>query len=212
MEKTIQNLKDNLRENLISISEYGKLEKQHLIVLDKLNTSILKEIKPLLQDYFKQVKKYPLLLTREELRDGLDVFPLEFLNMKLNHKILYGEDLFKELKFEKRFIRRELEFEFRSKLINLRQGFLETNSKKEDKIIVEKAVPTLMPMLNGLLFVKDIDVPHDLEKVFDLIEKEYKVSLNILKNLKNNELEDSIRKMIILLSKLGDILDEMKIE
>ncbi len=209
--KILQNIKQVLGSNLITIARYGKLEKQHLIVLNTLDTSTLKEIKPLIQDYHKKTKKYPLILTKEELTDGLDVFPLEFLNIKLNHKIIYGKDLFENLKFEKKHIRRELEFEFRSKLINLRQGYLETTSKKQDKLIVEKALPTLMPILNGLLFLKNINIPQDLDEILNLVNKNYKVNIEILKSPDKDNLEDSIKKLIILLSELGEVLDEMKI-
>lgn len=211
MEKIIQNLKEKLKSNLLTIAEYGKEEKQHVIILEKLDSEILKDIKPIIKDYFNKTKKFPLLLTKEELTDGLDVFPLEFLNIKLNHKILDGQDLFKDLNFEKKHIRRELEFEFRSKLINLRQGYLEVNSKKELKIIVEKAIPTLLPILHGLLFVKGIEIKGSLDEIINLVEENYKTDLSILKKLDNKDLENSIKELIVLLSTLGEILDEMKL-
>ena len=151
MEKTIKNLKEVLGENLATIAEYGKFEKQHLLVLEKLDSDVLKNVKPIIKAYHAKTKKYPLLLTKEELRDGLDVFPLEFLNIKLNHRILHGNDMFNDLKFDKKHVRRELEFEFRSKLINLRQGYLEAESKKELKLIGEKAIPTMMPIGNHVV-------------------------------------------------------------
>ena len=142
----------------------------------------------------------------------MDVFPLEFLNIKLNHKILYGGGILKNLEFEKKFVRRELEFEFRSKLINLRQGYLEVENKKQFKIILEKAIPTLIPILNGLLFLKDIDIPNDLDEIFNLVSKEYKTDLSILKNLETlTNAEESIKDLITLLTELGETLDEMKV-
>ncbi|MDP6642131.1 MAG: hypothetical protein QGF74_02005 [Candidatus Nanoarchaeia archaeon] len=212
MEDTIQNLKKILKENLITVAEYGKKDKTHLIILEKLDASILNEVKQEIKTYHKKTKKYPLLLTKEELTDGLDVFPLEFLNIKLNHKILYGGGILKNLKFEKKFVRRELEFEFRSKLINLRQGYLEVENKKQYKIIIEKAIPTLLPILNGLLFLKDVDIPESQDEIFNLVSEKYKVDISILKNLETltNE-EESIKDLINLLSELGETLDEMNI-
>jgi hypothetical protein len=212
MEDTIKNLKEILKENLITVAEYGKKDKTHLIILESLDTNVLNEIKQEIKNYHKKTKKYPLLLTKEELTDGLDVFPLEFLNIKLNHKILYGGGILKNLEFEKKFVRRELEFEFRSKLINLRQGYLEVENKKQFKIILEKAIPTLIPILNGLLFLKDIDIPNDLDEIFNLVSKEYKTDLSILKNLETlTNAEESIKDLITLLTELGETLDEMKV-
>ena len=213
MEKIIQNLKEILTSNLITVSEYGKQEKQHLIILQELNSEILQKIKPTINNYYNKTKKYPLLLTKEELLQGLDVFPLEFLNIQLNHKVIYGEDLFKNLKFKKRYIRRELEFEFRSKLINLRQGYLEVKSNKELKIIIEKAIPTILPILNGLLFLKNTEIPESLDEIFNLIQEKYKVDISILKKIETNveSLEASIKELIMLLSTLGKLLDKMEV-
>ncbi len=213
MERIIQELKEILRSNLITIAEYGKEGKQHLIVIKKLDSSTLKNLKPLIKNFYKKTKSFPLLLTHEELTDGLDVFPLEFLNIKLNHIVLYGEDIFNNLVFDKRHIRRQLEFEFRSKLITLRQGYLEVGSKKELKIILEKAIPTLLPILNGLLYLKDIDIPEPIGEILDLISKKYRINIDILRKIKNKDqdLDTSVKELVILLATIGEILDEVRV-
>ena len=153
-------------------------------------------------------------MTIEEIKDGVDVFPLEFLNIKLNHNIIYGKDIFESLSFDKDNIRRELEFEFRSKLINLRQGYLESVSDKELKIIVDKAIPTLLPILNGLLYLKNVKIPEPLDKILDNVAKEYKINVAVLKKLNNKEkidLEEAVKELMILLSSVGELLDEMEV-
>ena len=200
--------------NLACIVEFGKEDSQIVIILDEIDSHTLNSSKKSLQDYFKKIKKFPLLLTKEELRDGMDVFPLDFLNMKLNHNMLFGEDVLNNLKFDKKHIRRQLEFEFRSKLINLRQSYMVVKSNKELKLIIESSIPTLLPMLNGLLFLKGKDVPDSIEDIFKLTEKEYKVNISALSEIKKNghlDKEEAVKKLVDLLSKLSHILDEMKV-
>ena len=200
--------------NLVCIAEFGKEDSQIVIILDQIDSHTLNSAKKNLQDCFKKTKKFPLLLTKEELMDGMDVFPLDFLNMKLNHKILFGEDILNNLKFDKKHIRRQLEFEFRSKLINLRQSYLVVKSNKELKLIIESSIPTLLPMLNGLLFLKGKKVPNNLEDIFNLTEKEYKLNISALSEIKRNghlDKEEAIKKLVDLLSKLSHILDEMNV-
>ncbi len=212
--ETISEIQKIFGGNLVCVAEYGKDGMQYVIVLDKLNAEVLNDSKKLLQNYFKKTKKFPLLLTKEELTDGMDVFPLEFLNIKLNHKILFGKDIFEKLKFEKKHIRRELEYEFRSKLINLRQSYMVVKSDKEIKLIGESAIPTLLPMLNGMLFLKDVEVPEDIDEILDITEKEYGVNVSTLKKIKESkgsDKEESVRELVDLLSELGHILDEMKV-
>lgn len=200
--------------NLSCIAEFGKEDNQIVIILDKIDSHTLNTSKKQLQDCFKKTKKFPLLLTKEELTDGMDVFPLDFLNMKLNHKILFGEDILNNLKFDKKHIRRQLEFEFRSKLINLRQSYLVVKSNKELKLIIESSIPTLLPMLNGLLFLKGKKVPDNIEDIFNLTEKEYDINISTLREIKrlgHFDKDDAVNKLVDLLSQLSHILDEMKV-
>ena len=214
MEKLIIEVKEVFGKILETITEYGKKDLQYLIVVNKLNSDLLKKVRPFVRKFYGKYKKVPLILTIEEIKDGLDVFPLEFLNIKLNHNIIYGKDIFESLSFDKDNIRRELEFEFRSKLINLRQGYLESVSDKELKIIVDKAIPTLLPILNVLLYLKNVKIPESLDNILDKITKEYKINIDVLKKLNSKEkidLEETVKELIILLSSLGEILDEVEV-
>lgn len=200
--------------NLACIAEFGKDDSQLVIILDQIDSHTINSSRKSLQEYFKKAKKFPLLLTKEELTDGMDVFPLDFLNMKLNHKTLFGEDILNNLKFDKRHIRRQLEFEFRSKLINLRQSYLVVKSNKELKLIIESSIPTLLPMLNGLLFLKGKNIPNNLKDIFNLTEKEYNLNISALSEIKRNghlDKEEAVKKLVDLLSKLSHILDEMTV-
>jgi len=215
----VEDFKGVLGDNLVSIAVYGT-ESQYLLVTEKLDFDILEKAQSTVRDWAKRIGKLPLFLTREELTDGLDVFPLEFLNIKLNHDILYGENLFDSLEFKKQYIRRELEFEFRSKLITLRQGYLQVVDSKDNlRILVGKAIPTLMPICNGLLFLKDIEIPRSIIEILDRISDTYKIDTGVLKDihakrldkLTDLELKGYVNKLVVLLSTLGEVLDEMKI-
>lgn len=216
----IDNFRRALGDNLLLIAAYGRDDAQYLIVTEKLDFNSLHSVQNLVREFNEKTGKFPLFLTREELRDGLDVFPLEFLNMKLNHEILWGDDLLSSLKFDKKYVRRELEFEFRSKLINLRQGYLEVAKSRENlMILVKKSVPTLMPICNGLLFLKDIEVPKSTADIFEAVSVGYDADSDILKRIYETDIEklseadikEYIGGLMILLSDLGGKLDEMRI-
>ncbi|MBS3117956.1 hypothetical protein J4430_03715 [Candidatus Woesearchaeota archaeon] len=215
MEKIMQKLRETLKSNVVAIAAYGKKEEQHVIILKKLDIKVLSDTRQIIKEYYARTKKYPLLLTNEELTNGLDVFPLEFLNMKLDHNILHGDDIFKDLNFEKKHIRRELEFEFRSKLIHLRQGYIEATSKEGLKQIVEKAIPTLLPILNGLIFLKGRDVPRKLNEMLDVIAAEYGLDMTPLRRLQEENKQDPdelVKELISLLATMGGSLDKIKVE
>jgi hypothetical protein len=67
----------------------------------------------------------PLLLDREFLQRSRDVFPMEFHDIKEQHRLLWGEDVFRDLEIDTRHLRFQAEHEARSKLLRLRALYLE---------------------------------------------------------------------------------------
>jgi hypothetical protein len=63
----------------------------------------------------------PLLLTQADLRTSVDVFSIEFVDMKQRHRLLYGEDVLRSLDVPMTLHRSQLEYELREKLFLLRQ-------------------------------------------------------------------------------------------
>ena len=55
-----------------------------------------------------------------------DVFPVEFLDIKDNRLVLYGRDIFKEIKVGKKNLRLEIEREFKSALLRVMRAYMLT--------------------------------------------------------------------------------------
>ena len=66
----------------------------------------------------------PLVITPQELISSADVFSIEFSDMKQRHRVLYGEDLLRNLEVPMAHHREQLEYELREKLFLLRQHVL----------------------------------------------------------------------------------------
>jgi len=211
----MEEIKKVLGENLISVIKYTVgTEEKFLFIVNELSIKILEQIKPhFTKDY--------LFLTQKELKDGLDVFPLEFLNIKNNYELIHGKDTMANLEFDNNNIRRELEFEFRSKLIYLREQYLASTSKAEQKELILSALPTLAPILTGLLLLKNAKKPGSLDEVFDLIKQEYDENMAIFKKIeklknkeikfKTDEIKEYINGLIVVLTNLSEKLDKFKI-
>ena len=220
-EESIKEFKDVLKENLLSAVKFGTEGEQNnlLFVLKKLDFDILEKIKPLAIKHTKKAKVVPLFFTQEELSDGADVFPLEFLDIKQPHEVLYGKDLVDKIKFDKKHVRRQLEFELRSKLIHLRENYIWIKEPKELKELLKRAIPSTMPLFYGLLFLKGIEAPIELDSLFRLVADNYKVDVGVLRKIKklegvkvkDEELKKYIKDLMNFLAELGEIVDEMKI-
>ena len=71
-------------------------------------------------------KKFPApqIFTLDELRASADIFAIELLDMKVHHKMIYGEDFFPEMTVPMQFHRLQVERELRTNWVKLRQGIL----------------------------------------------------------------------------------------
>lgn len=204
-------IKEILGENLVTLAEYYTGDEKRLLAVCKvLDFEILRKL--------KQGKEFPALFTKEELMQGVDVFPVEFLNIKLNHKILYGEDFLKDINISKKNLRHQLEFEFRSKLIHLRSEYLQYSGRDLENLILS-AVPALAPIIGGLLYLKDLR--HDgTRDMFDIVSEGYGINVTILKEIYEirsgnskfkKDKEQYIMELINVLSGIGKIIDELEV-
>jgi hypothetical protein len=66
----------------------------------------------------------PLLMGQHELESSTDAFPLEFLDIRDQHRVLYGDDPFAQVEIDRHYHRVQVEHELRAKLLALRQRYL----------------------------------------------------------------------------------------
>lgn len=104
----------------------------------------------------------PLILTENYIRSSADVFPMEFLDMKLFHETLYGEDLFASLEIKSEDLRVQAEREVKGKWVQLRQAALDRGGNTAGmRDLLGLSVPTWMAVFQSLIVVNGGDVPRD---------------------------------------------------
>jgi len=101
-----------------------------LCVLRETSFAALNDLAPAVHWWTRNKYHVPLLLTRDELKRSADVFSIELLDMREQHRVLYGEDVFEGLTIPMRFHRVQLEYELREKTILLRERMLLARGSK----------------------------------------------------------------------------------
>lgn len=96
-----------------------------VIIVGELRFDILQKLQPHIAAWHKQGFALPLLLDREFLQRARDVFPMEFHDIREQHQLLWGEDVFRDIVIDSRHLRFQAEHEARSKLLRLRALYLE---------------------------------------------------------------------------------------
>jgi len=74
------------------------------------------------------------MITQDEIDNGCDVFPLKFLHMKNHSNLILWKDVFSSLILQKSDLQQMIEFQLRTKMIQLREDFL---SKSIEEFVSE---------------------------------------------------------------------------
>ncbi|MFH1778956.1 MAG: nucleotidyltransferase domain-containing protein [Candidatus Omnitrophota bacterium] len=135
LEKFCKDLRELYSENLVSIILYGSFSKGNfipkrsdinlLVVLKKMEFEDLSRAINIFNRWSKVGRTTPLLFTEEYINRSIDVFPIEFSDIKENYEILYGKDVLKDIRIEQKNLRYVCEKELKEKLLRLRQAYLE---------------------------------------------------------------------------------------
>ncbi|RMG69631.1 MAG: hypothetical protein D6710_08535, partial [Nitrospirae bacterium] len=164
----------------------------------------------------------PLIMTPHYIASSLDAFPIEFLDFRLIHKTIYGDDLLSDLNIESRHLRLQAEREIKSKLIWLRQGYLSTMGDK--RAIIEnlsKSISGFMPLFRAIIVlygevppVARIDVVNKLQDITKMETNIYERVLQIRqKKLKPDspETDGIFKEFYHATERLGRLIDEIQI-
>jgi predicted nucleotidyltransferase len=96
-----------------------------LCVVRELSAAVLAKLAPAIVGWTRKKFPAPLIFSRDELAQSTDVFAIEMLDIRQRHRILYGEDIFTGMNIPMDRHRVQLEHELRTKLLTLRQSYLQ---------------------------------------------------------------------------------------
>ena len=196
--------KDQLGDNLKCLVQ-TKLPAQYVIVVEKLDFVVT----DLIRDLIREREELPLVLSTKELERANDVFSIEFLSIQAQYRVLYGDDLFKDIAFSLDHVRHQLEFELRCKTIVLREKYLQS---KDPSQIVQATLPTLVPIFRALVYLKEGKVPATFAELPSMVTKLYSPSTDIHENWqkwKKMDPQKVVEGVMHLLQELGDHVDEV---
>jgi len=94
------------------------------------------------------------------LHEASDVFPIEFRKMEQSRKILYGTDPFEFIELSDVNLRHQMEYELRSKLLQLRRLYIESLTSVEQltKLMVE-SLASFASLFRPVLLLIGVDPP-----------------------------------------------------
>ena len=198
----------------------GRSDINFLVVLSDGGIHALDRALDLVAKWRKRNVATPLFLTEAYVRTSVDVFPMEYLSFQRNYKPVYGQDILKDLTFDREYLRLQCEREVKGKLLLLREAFLESQGKaKPLQQVMSDSLGAFVAIFSTLLHLEGKDVPRHrrdiittscrafhldgrlFEKLLDLREKRLKLS--------GSELTALFKAYLNEVQKLWKIVDEL---
>lgn len=218
--------------HLISISLYGsgaredyspeKSDLNFLIVLSEEGIGDLKMVHAVLPKWRKRRVAIPLIMTKAFILSSLDSYPIEFLNMKRHYVPVFGEDVLKELTFNRSSLRLQAERELKGKILLLRARYLETEGK-EDRIkdLIRESITAFVSIFNALLYLEGVDIPKGRSEVVRAVSGTFSVNAEAFlkcveikegrKTFPSLEMEGIFENYLRELVVLSDMVDRMQV-
>jgi len=156
-----------------------------LIISRSSDLFIIKKAQICINKLIKKRVPIPFFMTPEFITSSLDSYPLEFLNMQNDYINLYQTDetdYIKPLRFEKQWVRLQIERELKSKYLLISSNYMAVNSSKSAlKQLVSGSILSLKPILKGILYLDDLEISPYYEDLIERIEKTGKIELKTLR-------------------------------
>ena len=193
-----------------------------IFLVKEMDLKFVELIAPLGKRYHKKGIAAPLIMTPEYIKLSLDVFPIEFLDFKLIHETVYGEDILKDVEIDLLDLRYQCEREIKTKLIGLRQGYI--SSKGDKKFITEHIVSYItgyIPLFRGIIFLLGKEPPVRKHEVITALFTHTGINTDIFKKIldikkgtlkfSKNELDTIFEEYYTTTENISKIIDELKI-
>ena len=232
MEELLQHLKEKLQRaagaNLKAIVLYGsaatgEYRKQHsdlnvLCVLERTGPAELEALHETVAWWKRKGFQPPQVFTPEELRASADIFAIELLDMKANHKMMYGEDFFATLEVPTSLHKLQVERELRTNVVRLRQGILSVPPK--DRVVVglmDASVSAFVTLFRHALLAFGDPVPASkrevVESVARLVDSSPSAFLMILdvregkRKASDVDAQETLRGFVELVERMTNLVD-----
>ncbi len=197
----------------------GKSNINILIIVKNFTFDNFKPTLSLFEQYSKKDAIIPLVFTSDEIKNSADVFPIEFFDIKENHVLLWGNDLFMDLEIKHDNLRLQCEQELKGKIIKLRQIYLESGKHKENiEYIITSTFSSFIPVFKNLIRLKNKIPPKNKEEIIKVLSVESGIDVEILlailydikgdKKIGSEDAMEFFEKYLSILSKLADIIDK----
>jgi hypothetical protein len=131
-----------------------------LLIVDRIDADVFGRLAGPVRDWVGGKHPAPLVMTEQEWRDSADAFPIEYEDIRVNHRVLAGRDPWDGIRVQREHVRRQLEHELKGKLMHLRQAYVaEWTNPKRLAELVQRTWAGFLTMLRAVLRLAGREAP-----------------------------------------------------
>ncbi len=201
----------------------GVSDLNSIIVLREMALDFLDVLAPLGGKYGKTGLAAPSVMDSGYIQSSVDLFPLEFLSLKLVHHTLYGEDLLAGLQIDRKELRCQCERELLGKLIWLRRIYV--SAMGDHKVLAADIVRHFrgyLPLFRGIVHLLGQAPANGLKKALEqlvtltgaeieVFAEIYAIKKNLSKPSKE-EISGLFENYYRATERLAEVVDGIKID
>ncbi|NIA06875.1 MAG: hypothetical protein GWP14_04420 [Actinobacteria bacterium] len=168
-------LLDSAGQNLLSFAVFGpvltddfdpkRMPVRSVAVLERMDLALLDSLRSHGPRLGRRRLQAPLFMTEQYIDQSRDSFPVELLEIKRLHSVVWGKDCFGSLEFSRGDVRLQCERELKAGLIALRQGLLSAHKDTLLAPLLAAAAEQTLRILRAVLWLKDVECPRDAAAV-----------------------------------------------
>lgn len=226
-EAFIDDLKSTHGKNLSSVILYGSaaagdfVPKQSdyniLIALHNIGPADLRNAQACIREWVRLGHPIPVYFTVSELKNAADVFPIEFHQMSIARKVLYGPDLLSDLNISDKLLRLQTEYELRSKLIQLRRQYIPASASVDGiKSLMADSLSSFATLFRAVLVIYGVNPPATKRETIALTAQHLKIDaapfekiFNIRENNFTGKLDEKTANELFgeYMEQIGNVID-----
>lgn len=197
VESLVSDYRGVFGEDLVSVIMYGSAVTHEykpgisdiniaIVIKDNSISQITKSI-GLQKKWVKSKVSTPFFMTREYIHNSCDTYPVEYLDMRSNYRVLYGEDPLENIEIKREHIRLQCERELRGASIHLRRSFVQcAGNNKMLADLLNVSIRRLIPVFKGLLKLKGQSIPKSKSDIIATVEDNYDLGASSLSDIFNS--------------------------
>ena len=161
----------------------GRSNLNILLLVTSYDSVVLKRYIALHRKWAKEQILVPLFLTEEELHTSASIFPLEFLEIQEQHRVLGGRDPFIGFHVPTDRLRESVVQGLAGNLLRLRQRYVEGGGTDDaTTVLLPLSITSTIPLLRGVQRLLGRPVPAQSDVVITDVAEQLKLDLQGLQD------------------------------